>query len=91
MTEELRKPIIRKFKVEIILQLKTISRFNKRIRFLLCVTEIFSKYAWVAPLKDKRDVIIINAFQNILNSSKRKPNKICLDKGSEFYNRSMKP
>ena len=91
MTEELRKPIIRKFKVEIILQLKTISRFNKRIRFLLCVTEIFSKYAWVAPLKDKRDVIIINAFQNILNSSKIKPNKICLDKGSEFYNRSMKP
>ena len=91
MTEELRKPIIRKFKVEIILQLKTISRFNKRIRFLLCVTEIFSKYAWVVPLKDKRDVIIINAFQNILNSSKRKPNKICVDKGSEFYNRSMKP
>ena len=90
MTEELRKPIIRKFKVEIILQLKTICRFNKRIRFLLCVTEIFSKYAWVVPLKDKRDVIIINAFQNILNSSKRKPNKICVDKGSEFYNRSMK-
>ena len=80
MTEELRKPIIRKFKVEIILQLKTICRFNKRIRFLLCVTEIFSKYAWVVPLKDKRDVIIINAFQNILNSSKRKPNKIWVDK-----------
>ena len=67
-----------------------ISRFNKRIRFLLCVTEIFSKYAWVVSLKDKRGVIII-VFQNILNSSKRKPNKICVDKGSEFYNRSMKP
>ena len=67
-----------------------ISRFNKRIRFLLCVTEIFSKYAWVVSLKDKRGVIII-VFQNILNSSKRKPNKICVDKGSEFYNRSKKP
>ena len=44
----------------------------------------------VVPLKDKKSVNIVNAFQNILDDSKRKPNKILVDKGSEFYNRSMK-
>ena len=38
--------------------------------------DIFSKYAWVIPLKDKKGVSIVNAFQKILNDSKRKPNKI---------------
>ena len=51
---------------------------------------ICRKYAWVVPLKDKKGVSIVNAFQNILNKSNRKPNKIWVDKGSEFYNRSMK-
>ena len=67
-----------------------ISKFNKGIRFLLCVIDIFSKYAWVVPLKDKEGVTITNAFQKHLDESKRKPNKIWVDKGSEFYNRSMK-
>ena len=48
------------------------------------------KYAWVAPLKDKKCTTIANAFQSILNDLKRKPNKIWINKGSEFYNRSMK-
>ena len=51
---------------------------------------IFSKYAWVVPLKDKKVVTIVNSFQKILDDSKRKPNKIWVDKGSKFYNRSMK-
>ena len=50
----------------------------------------FSKYAWVVPLKDKRVVTIVNAFRKVLNKSDRKPNKIWIDKGGEFYNRSMK-
>ena len=50
----------------------------------------FSKYAWVVPLKDKRVVTIVNAFQKVLNKSDRKPNKIWIDKGGEIYNRSMK-
>ena len=50
----------------------------------------FSKYAWVVPLKDKKGVGIVNAFQKILDDSKRTPNKIWVDKGGEFYNRSMK-
>ena len=70
--------------------MQLISKFNKGIRFLLCVTIIFSKYAWVIPLKDKKGITITNAFQKILDESNRKPNKIWVDKGSEFYNRSMK-
>ena len=66
-----------------------ISKFNKGITFLLCVIDIYSKYAWVFPLKDKKGVTIVNAFQKILGDSKRKTNKIWVDKGSEFYNRSM--
>ena len=66
-----------------------ISKFNKRFRFLLCVIHIYSKYAWIIPFKDKKGITLTNAFQNILDESNRKPNKILLDKGSEFYNRSM--
>ena len=51
---------------------------------------IFSKYGWVVPLKDKRGVSIVNAFQGILKKSNRKPNKILVDNGSEFHNNSFK-
>ena len=70
--------------------MQLISRFNKGFRFLLCVIDIFSKYAWVVPLKDKKGISIVNAFQKILDKSGRKPNKIWVDKGSEFYNSSFK-
>ena len=70
--------------------MQLISKFNKGFRFLLCVIDIYSKYAWVVPLKGKKGVSIVNAFQSILKKSNRKPNKIWVDKGSEFYNRLMK-
>ena len=66
--------------------MQLISKYNKGFRFLLCVFDIFSKYARVVLLKDKRSVSIINAFQKILDDSKRKPNKIWVDEGGEFYN-----
>ena len=56
----------------------------------MCVIDIFSKYVWVVPLKDKNGVNIVDAFQKILDKSGRKPNKIWVDKGSEFYNNSFK-
>ena len=62
-----------------------ISKFNKGFRFLLCVIDIFNKYAWIVPLKDKKYVTIVNAFQKILHNSASKPNK-----GNEFYNSSFK-
>ena len=52
--------------------------------------DIFSKYARVVPLKDKKGITITNAFQKILKESNRKPNKIWFDQGSEFYNGSVK-
>ena len=50
----------------------------------MCVIDIFSKYAWVVPLKDKKGVSIVDAFQKNLKESNRKPNKIWVDKASEF-------
>ena len=103
LTEELHKPIIIKFKKSKVYSgfrdniwgadladMQLISKFNKGFRFLLCVIDIFSKYAWVVPLKDKKGVSIVNAFRKILNKSGRNRNKIWVDKGSEFYNNSFK-
>ena len=70
--------------------MQLISKLNNGFRFLLCVIDIFSKYAWLGLLKDKKGVSTVNAFQKILNNSARKPNKIWVDNGSEFYNNSFK-
>ena len=64
--------------------MQLISKFNKGFRFLLCVIDIFSKYAWVVPLKDKKVASIVNAFQKILDDSNRKLNKIWVDKVAGF-------
>ena len=69
--------------------MQLISKFNKGFRFLLWVINIFSKYAWVIPFKDKKGITITNAFQNFLDESSRKLNKIWVDKSSEFYNRPI--
>ena len=70
--------------------MQLISKYNKGIRYLLCPIDLFSKYAFAVPLKDKKGTTIVNAFQSILNDSKRKPNKIWVDQGSEFYNNVFK-
>ena len=101
--EELQKAVLRKFnkrRVQSLLigniwaadpaHIQLISKFNKGIRFLLCVINIYSKYARGITLKDKKYITITNAFQEILKESTSKPNKIWVDKGIEFYNRSMK-
>ena len=103
LAKELHKSIIRKFKKRKVYSrfkdniwgadladMQLISKFNKGFRFLLCVIDIFSKYAWVVPLKDKKGISIVNAFQKILKESDKKPNKIWVDKGSEFHNNSFK-
>ena len=65
--------------------MQSLSKYNKGIKYLLCAIDIFSKYAWVVPLKDKRGINIVNAFQKIIAEGK-KTNKIWVDQGSEFYN-----
>ena len=97
LAEELHKPIIQKFEKRKVYSgfrdniwgadladMRLISKFNKGFRFLLCVIDIFSKYAWVVPLKDKKGVSIVDGFQKILDDSNRKPNKIWVDKGGEY-------
>ena len=103
LANELHKPIIKKFNKRKVhssfkdniwgvdlADMQLFSKFNKGFRFLLCVIDIFSKYAWVIPLKDKKGISIVNAFQILLKKSNRKPNKIWVDKGSEFYNSFFK-
>ena len=53
--------------------MQLISKYNKGIRHLLCAIDLFSKYAFIVPLKDKKGTIIVNAFQSIFDNSKRKP------------------
>ena len=71
------------------MDMQLISKLNKGFRFLLCVIDIFSKFAWVVPLKYIIGISIVDAFQKILDKSGGKPNKILVDKGSEFYNNSF--
>ena len=68
-----------------------LSRKNKGIKYLLCAIDLFSKYAFVIPLKDKKGISIANAFNKIIKqSNRRKPNKIWVDQGGEFHNNVFK-
>ena len=102
LANQLHKPIIRKFKKRKVYSsfkdniwgvdladMQSLSKYNKGIKYLLCVIDLFNKYAWVIPIKYKKGTSIINAFKKII-WKKRKPNKIWVDQGSEFYNKSFK-
>ena len=103
LADELHKPVIKKFnKRKVHSQFKdniwgvdladkqSLSRKNKGIKYLLCAIYLYSKYAFVVPLKGKKGISIVNAFDKIIKQSQRKPNKIWVDQGSEFYNSNFK-
>ena len=110
LANELHKPSIKRFLKKVysyfkdniwgvdLAGMQSLSKYNKGIKYLLCAIDLFSKYAWVIPVKDKKGVSIVNAFQKILDSSNRskakskrcEPNKIWVDQGSEFCNNSFK-
>ena len=69
--------------------MQSLSKHNKGNKYLLCAIDLFSKYVWVIPIKDKRGTSIANAFQKIISKG-RKPNKIWVDQDNEFYNKSSK-
>ena len=69
--------------------MQSLSKYNKEIKYLLSAVDLFSKYAWVISLKDKKGTNIVNAFQKIISKG-RKRNKIWANQGSEFYNQSFK-
>ena len=102
LANELHKPVIKKLKKRKVYSsfkdniwgvdladMQSLSKFNKGVKYLLCAIDLFSKYAWVSPIKSKKGTSIVNAFKKII-SEKRKPNKIWVDQGSEFYNQSFK-
>ena len=68
---------------------QSLSKCNKGIKYLLCESDLFSKYALDVLLKDKRGITIVTAFQKIISKG-RKPNKIWVDEGNEFYNNLFK-
>ena len=77
--------------------MQSLSKYNKGIKYLLCAIDLFRKYAWVIPVKDKKGNSIVNAFKKIISGKseaeskgRRKPNKIWVDQGSELYNKSFK-
>ena len=69
--------------------MKSLSTNNKNVKYLLCVINVFTKYAWVEPLKDKKSKTVVNAFIEIVNESNRKPNKLWVNQGREFYNKLL--
>ena len=104
LTNELHKPIIRKFNKRKVYSsfrdniwgvdladMQSLSKYNKGIKYLLCAIDLFSKYAWVVPIKYKKETSIVSAFKKIISEGskaeskgRRKPNKIWVDQGSEF-------
>ena len=103
LADELYKPVIKKFnKRKVYSQFKdniwgvdladmqSLSKKNKGYKYLLCAIDLFSKYVFVVPLKDKKGTSITNAFNEIIKQSNKKPNKIWVDQGGEFYNNVFK-
>ena len=101
MAEELHKPIIRKLKKRKVYSsfrdnfwgvdladMQSLSKYNKGMKYLLCAIDLFRKYAWVVPIKDKRGISIVDGFKKIIAEG-RKPNKIWTDQGSKFYNNAF--
>ena len=103
LADELHKLVIKKFnKRKVYSQFKdniwgvdladmqSLSRKNIGTKYLLCAIDLFSKYAFVIPLKDKKGISIVNGFNKIIKQYNRKPNKIWVDQGGEFYNNAFK-
>ena len=98
LAQELHKPAIKKFKrrkvyakfkdkiwAADLAEMESLSSKNKNVNYLLCVIDVFTKYAWVKALKDKKAKIVLNAFIETVNESNCKPNKLWVDQGREFY------
>ena len=103
LAEELHKPITRNFrKIRVIsygidkiwaadlVEMQKYSKWNKGVKYLLTVIDVFSKYGWIVPLKDKKTESVSSAFDLIFKKSKRKPEKLWTDKGSEFISKHFK-
>ena len=97
LADELHKPVTRKFQKRRVIsnniddiwaadlvEMQKFSRWNKGIRYLLMVIDVFSKYGWIRELKNKKAETVYEAFRDIIMKSNRKPKMLWTDKGSEF-------
>ena len=103
LPEELHKPITRNFRKRRVIsygidkiwaadlvEMQKYSKWNKGVKYLLMVVDVFSKYGWIVALKDKKTESVSSAFDHIFKKSKRKPEKLWTDKGSEFISKHFK-
>ena len=103
LADELHEPVIKKlnkrkvysqFKDNIwgvdLADMQSLSRKNKGIKYLLCAIDLYSKYAFVIPLKYEKGISTVNAFDKIIKQSNRKPNKIWVNQEGEFYDNVFK-
>ena len=103
LADELHKPITRNFSKRTVIsngidniwaadlvEMQTFSKWKKSVKYLLMVIDVFSKYGWIKPLKDKKTESVSKAFDEIFQKSKRKPKILWTDKGSEFISKHFK-
>ena len=102
LAEELHKTVTKKLKrrkvypkfkgniwVSDLAEIESLPSRNKNVKYFLCVVDVFTKYAWVKPLKDKTGKTVVNAFIETVNEFNGKPNKLWVDQKREFYNKLM--
>ena len=98
LVQELHKPVIKKLKrrkvysrfkdnlwAEDLAEMGLLTSFNHGIQYLLCVIDVFTKYACVKPLMNRKAKAFLDGFIGVANTSKRKPNSLWIDQGREFY------
>ena len=103
LADELHKPITKNFSKRKVIsngidkiwaadlvEMQKFSKWNKVIKYLLMIIDVFSKYGWIAPLKDKKTESVSKAFNEIFKKSKRKPAMVWTDKGSELISKHFK-
>ena len=103
LADELHKPITRNFSKRTVIsngidkiwaadlvEMQKFTKWNKRIKYLLMVIDVFSKYGWIKPLKDKKKTESVSKAFDEIFKSKRKPKMLWIDKGSEFISKHFK-
>ena len=103
LADELHKPITRNFSKRSVIsngideiwaadlvEMQKLSKWNKGVKYLLMVIDVFSKYGWIKPLKDKKTETVSKAFDEIFKKSKRLPKMLWTDEGPEFISKHFK-
>jgi len=101
LAEELHRPVIKHFRKRKVIvrgidqiwaadliDMQTFANYNDGVKYLLTIIDVFSKYGWIVPLKQKTGIAVANALEQVFKE--RKPEKLWVDKGKEFYNKDVR-